>query len=272
MHGIAARAVGRAEADDRLHRDQRGLARLRLGGRHRGVQGAAVMAVAALDMPAAGLEPCRDVLGEADRGRAVDGDAVVVIEHDQLAQAQMARQADRLLADALLQAAVAQHDPGAVIDQITAELSGQRAFRQRHANGGGQALAQGAGRGLDALGMAVFRMAGGDRAPLAEIPDLIQRHVLVPGQVQQAVEQHGRVPVRQHEAVTVGPVGIGRIELQVVAEQHGGGIGHAHRGAGMAAVGGVHGINGQRADAVRQSEVLRVQIGLGGDGGVFGGV
>ena len=59
---------------------------------------------------------------------AVDGDAVVVIEGDQLAQAQRAGQRAGFVGDAFHQAAVAQEDIGVVIDDLVAvavELAGQ---------------------------------------------------------------------------------------------------------------------------------------------------
>ncbi len=60
---------------------------------------------------------------------------------------------------------------------------------------------------FDAGGMAVFGMAGGLRAELAEIlRSRSSRHALIAGQMQQAIEQHRAVAGRQHEAVAVGPV------------------------------------------------------------------
>ena len=59
-------------------------------------------------MPAEGDEAGGDVLGEGDGGVAVDGDAVVVVQRDQLAQAPVARQRARLVADAFHVAPVAQ--------------------------------------------------------------------------------------------------------------------------------------------------------------------
>jgi hypothetical protein len=41
-----------------------------------------------------------------------------------------------------------------------------------------------------------------------------------------------------------------RIELQEAAEQHGGDVGHAHRHAGMAGIGLLHGVHGERPDGV----------------------
>ena len=70
-----------------------------------------------------------------------------------------AGQADRLVADALHQAAVAGDHPGAVVDQVVAEPGVHVPLGHGHADGGGQALAQRAGGGLDARGMAVLRVA-----------------------------------------------------------------------------------------------------------------
>ena len=48
------------------------------------------------DVPAVGLEASADVLGEGDVGAAVDGDAVAVVEADQLARRQSLTQGLRL--------------------------------------------------------------------------------------------------------------------------------------------------------------------------------
>ena len=63
------------------------------------------------------------------------------------------------------------------------------------------------------------------------------RRGLVAGQVQQGVDQHRAVARRQDEAVAVGPVRAAGVELQKFREQHRRHVGHAHRHAGVAAVG-----------------------------------
>ena len=83
-------------------------------------------------------------------------------------------------------------------------------------------------------GMAVFRMAGGLAAELAEALQLIQRHVGIAGEMQQRIEQHRAVAGRQHEAVAVRPIRMLRVELQELGEQDRRHVGHAHRHAGMA--------------------------------------
>ena len=174
----------------------------------------------------------------------------------------MAGHRDRFLADALHQAAVAHEDVGPMVAEVVAELGVQDALGQRKADRVGDALAERAGRRLDAVGVLVFGMAGGLAVDLAEPLQLVEGHVLVAGQIEQAVQQHRGMAVRQHEAVAVEPMRIGRIELHEIPEQHGRDVGHAHRRAGMAALGLLHGIHRKKADAVGHVPQMLV-AGLG---------
>ena len=177
----------------------------------------------------------------------------------------MARHRDGLLADAFHQAAVPGDDIGVVIHDLAAPTRAQGFLGDGKADGGGDALTQRSGRDLDPLGVAVFGVACGDRAQLAEVFHLLQRHVFVAGEVQQRIKQHGAVARRQDEAVAVEPVGRLGIEFQVLFEQHRGDIGHAHRHAGMAGIGRGHGIEGQRADRGRPRPVIGVNVVIGDD-------
>ncbi len=209
-----------------------------------------VVAVDGLDGPAGGLETQQLVAGLGDRGFTVDGGVVVVEQHGQLVELQAAGDADRLVADALHQAAVAGDHPGAVVDDILAEARGQVGLGHGHADRHRQALAQRAGGAFDAGGVVHLGVAGGQRAPLTEVLDLRHRHGLEAGQVQQGIEQHRAVAGRQHEAVAVGPVGLGRVELQELAPQHRRHIGHAHRHALVSGLGLVDRIHRKDADRV----------------------
>ena len=106
-------------------------------------------------------------------------------------------------------------------------------------------LAERAGRGLDPGRVPVLGVARGARAELAEALDLVDRHVAVAGQVEQPVEQHRAVPRRQHEAVAVRPVRRARVELQVLLEEHGRNVGHAHRHARMPGIRLLHRVHRQ---------------------------
>ena len=68
---------------------------------------------------------------------------------------------------------------------------------------------------------------------------------------------------RQDEPVAVGPVRIRRVILQMACEQRGRGVGHAHRHAGMAAVGGFDRIHRQGANGVGESALGRHEISHG---------
>jgi hypothetical protein len=96
--------------------------------------------------------------------------------------------------------------------------------------------------------MAVFRMPRGDRAPLPEVLDLLDGHIGVAGQVKQAVDQHRAMPRRQDKPVTVGPTRRLGVKLQVFFKQNRRHIGHAHRHARVAGIGGGHRVQRQRAD------------------------
>ena len=119
-----------------------------------------IVAVDARRRPAGGLEALHLVDRVGERQRAVDGDAVVVEQHDQLVELEVAGERDRFLADAFHQVAVGGEHIGVVVDEVVAELGGEMPLGDRHADRVGEALAERAGGGLDAGRDEVFRMAG----------------------------------------------------------------------------------------------------------------
>ena len=176
---------------------------------------------------------------------------------------------NRFLADAFHQVAVGGEHVGIVIDDVAAELRRKMPLGDRHADGVGKPLAERSGRRFDAGRVAVFGMAGRERAELPEALDLLDRHLLVAEQIKERVEQHRAVAGREHEAVAVGPGRIGRIEFQETREQHGRDIGRAHRQARMSGFRLLDRIHRQRADGVGHAVVLgaRARIRATGGGG-----
>jgi hypothetical protein len=58
---------------------------------------------------------------------------------------------------------------------------------------------------------------GRQRSQLAEMLDLVERHVDIAGQIEQRIQQHRAVPGRQHEAVAVRPFGDRRHRISGIA-------------------------------------------------------
>jgi hypothetical protein len=79
-----------------------------------------------------------------------------------------------------MRVAVARDHPGAVVDQIVAEDRVQVPFRDRHADGHGEALAERAGGRLDPLQHKIFGVARARRIQLPEIADLLDRRMAYP--------------------------------------------------------------------------------------------
>ena len=205
-----------------------------------------------LHVPAVGLEALGHVLGERHRGLAGELDVVVVVEGDQLAQAQVAGERAGLGRHPLLHVAVAADREGAVVDQLVAGAvvaRGQHGLGQRQADRHGDALAERPGGGLDPGGVAALGVPGGGAAELAEALQVVEREP-VAGEVEARVEQHRGVAGRQHEAVAVEPVGVGRVVLHHPRVEQVGQRSERHRGARMTRVGLLHRVHRERADRV----------------------
>jgi len=141
-------------------------------------------------VPAVGLEALAPIFGEGKLCGTLDGDAVVVIEIDELAQLQMAGQRGCLGRHAFHQVTVSDDAEGVMVDDVVARPVVDRRqvrFSDGHAHAVAQACAQRAGRGLNARRQAIFRVARCEAAPLAEALQLVQRQI-VPCQVQQGVD------------------------------------------------------------------------------------
>ena len=170
----------------------------------------------------------------------------------------MTGERDRFLAQALHEAAVADNAIGAMVDDRIAMAAVEEPLGKRHADRIAESLGKRAGGGFDAGRMAMFRVARSPRVKLAEVLDLLELHLRIAGEIEQRVEQHRAVAGREHEAVAVRPIGMGRVELQEAREQHGGHVGHAHRHAGVAGIGLLHGVHGERPDGVGHVAMRRL--------------
>jgi len=124
--GLAGVLLGGCRpADDRAQRDEGRAGRLGLGGFEGLVQSSDVLVVRAvlgqpvdaLDVPAVGLIPGADVLGEGDLGVVLDGDVVVVPQQREVAELLGAGERGGLGADALFEVAVGGEAPDVVVER-----------------------------------------------------------------------------------------------------------------------------------------------------------
>ena len=209
--------------DDRAQHDEAGPVGDRVGRLDRGVQRRArprrtrlvVGPVDGLHVPAVGLVAGGDVLGQRDVGVVLDRDPVGVVDHGEVAElAGRRRCAEASARDALLDVAVAADRVDLVVERrvavvgVRVEQAALPAGGHRHADGVADALAERAGGGLDAGGVAVLRVAGGLAAPGAQRLDVLDLQAPA-AEEQLEVERQGGVPARRARTGR-GPASAGR--------------------------------------------------------------
>ena len=113
-------------------------------------------------MPAIRLKARRSVITEPALNLAVNGNAVVIIEANQLTQFQRAGQRTYLVRDTFHQTAITKKDIGVMIDQIQVglvELCGHSALGNCHPYRIAYSLPKRSGRCFNPGGIAILRMA-----------------------------------------------------------------------------------------------------------------
>ncbi len=247
-HRVGVRVAGagarRAVADHGLQADQRRPLLLGHALADRGLDRLEVVAVGDLErVPAVGAEALGHVLlVEREARRAVDRDAVVVVDVDELAEPQVAGERGGLGGDAFHQVAVGADREDVVVADLGAELLAQELLGHRHPDAVAEALAERAGGRLDARRVAVLRVARGLRAELAELLDLVEAQV-VAREMQARVEEHRGVACGEHEAVPVRPQRVGGVVLHDLRVEEVRGRRERERGARMARLRSLHGID-----------------------------
>ena len=165
MTAFLALFVRGTEADDGLAADQGGLICVGPGGFDGGADGVGVVAIdGGNHLPAVGLETLRGVIGEPALNLAIDGDAVVVVEEHQFAEAEGASEGCHFVGDAFHEAAVAEERVGVVVNNLVTwavELRSQGLFGNGETNGVGDPLPKRAGGGFNARRIAILGMPRG---------------------------------------------------------------------------------------------------------------
>ena len=139
-----------------------------------------------LDVPSVGLKSLHNVFGERNRGIAIytlvsgctlnrpcflltNGDLVVIVQADEVAQLEMAGHRSSLAGNALHSTAITENAVGVVVDQVIAGLvengSGMR-LGNGEADSVAETLAQGTGSDLNSWGVMGFRVTWCDAVHL----------------------------------------------------------------------------------------------------------
>ena len=264
--------VGRTVADVRLHEDEGWAVGVLLEGLQLGRELDRVVAVGdPLDGPAVSFETCRDVFGEGEAGVAVDGDAVVVVEQAEVVELEVSGERRGFGGNAFHHAAVAADGVDFVVEERlearAAEVRGHPLLGDGHADGVADALAERAGGGFDSGGRFLL---GVPRRAAAELPkefELFERErraidgvavfvaIADPGEVDECVEQHRGVAVREHEAIAVGPLRLRGVVAEELIPQRVGDGSEAHRRARMPRIRLLNRIHGEGANRIDASQI-----------------
>ena len=158
-----------------------------------------------------------------------------------------------LAADALLDVAVAADRVDVVVERrgalggVRVEQAALAAGGHRHADRVGDALAERAGRGLDAGGVAVLRVARGLAAPGAQRLEVLELEAPA-AEEELEVERDRAVARGEHEAVAAGPARVGGVVPHHLLEEQ---VRHgreAHGGARVAVADLLHRVHGEGPD------------------------
>ena len=203
-----------------------------------------------VDAPAVGLEPLDRVVVVGQLGRPVDGDVVVVVEGEAGDRARDARRATPPRA---------RRPPSCSRHPGSRRCGGRRprdpnvVRSQRSARAMPTELAKPCPSGPVVTSMpAVWCISGcpGVRLPhCAELAQVLERQV-VAGEMEHRVLQDARVPVREHEAVPVGPLGVLRVVVHDPGPQDVRQRSERHGGPGVARMGRLRRVHGDATDDV----------------------
>ena len=115
-------------------------------------------------------------------------------------------------------------------------------------------------------------MTGRLTVELAEPADVVERyrrlpqsfifgvHGACPGKMERGPQQHRSMTVREHEAISIWPDRILRVEAQHAIPDRVDQRRECHRRAGMSGFGLLHGVDGERADGVDAQLIKLVSV------------
>ena len=211
-------------------------------------------------MPAISFEAGQPVFGKRNIRAALNGNMIVVIQINQLAQFQMTGQGSGLVRNSFHQIPVTDDGIGKMIHNgklRAVKPGGQKTFGHGHTHAIGKALSQGSGGGFHSRGMPVFGVSGGFTSPLSEVLQILQGKVIT-GEMKQTIEQHRTMPGGKDKPVPIRPFRIPGIMFQKPGPQDIGHRGRTHGHARMPGIGLLDRIHSQHANSIDTKIIQKV--------------
>ena len=242
--------VRAAVADVRAHDDERSARRSRL------CAAAIAASIASRSFTSAMCSTCQPyasnrfarVVGEGEVGVAVDRDAVVVVEADELAELEVSGERRSFVRDAFHQVAVAADEVRVVIDDLLPSRL-NIAARCASATAMPTALPTPWPSGPVVVSTpGVWPYSGMPRRAALPLPELLQvlEREVVAAEIQARCRAASTRARREHEAVAVRPVRIGGVVAHVPREQHVRERRERHRRAGVSRLCLLHRVHRER--------------------------
>ncbi|KAH3662800.1 hypothetical protein OGATHE_004376 [Ogataea polymorpha] len=202
------------------------------------------------DVPSVLLESSANVLGESNLSTSVDGDLVVIVESNQVAQLQVASKRHGLGGDTFHHTSVTKETVGVVVGESVAWLvvgGSKVSLSNGQTNGIGDTLTKRTGCDLDTWD-AHLRVARGLGVDLSERLEVVHGEV-VAEQVQQCVQERTCVTVRKDKSISVDPVWVLWVEFHLGVDGVGG-WSHSHWGTRVPGVGLGDDVGSQDSDCI----------------------
>ena len=214
-----------------------------------------VVSVDLLDLEAVGFETLPSVFALGHVCHCIERDSVVVVNEDQVIEAEMPGERARLRGNAFLQTAVARETNHVLVENhVLGGVEPRRGHlrRHRHADGIRDALPERPGSAFHARRFKKLRMPRRLAVQLPELLDLFHRQI-VSAQVEPGVKEHAAVSGRQNEIIAPDPARLFGIMLERIAVKDGAHLGASQRQAEVARLRSLHRVHGQSAGLIRRA-------------------
>ena len=204
------------------------------------------------DAPAVCFETESGIFGESDSGIAFDGDAVVIVENNNIIELLVSCERSCFVGDTFHHTAVAGDDVDFAVEKSGISKTGNSSetfCSNSHTDTGSKTCSERTGGDFNTACVTVFRMSGGQTFPLTELFQVVHGQTIAE-EVKKAVNQHGTVSCGKDKAVATEPLGVLRIVFHVVVPEGERNICGSHRHTGMTGFCFLHTFCGKQADCV----------------------